>query len=104
MKVVVHIERVVLEGFAKGGELDRLRTALETELSEALAAPARSGASASSPSDRHPAVLRPTDLGAGPEALGRGIAQAALTRMGPARNAIARVGRRAAARAPEPGS
>jgi hypothetical protein len=101
VKVIVHIERVVLEGFAKAGDLDRLRAALETELSEALATPARRGAPASSASDLRPVVLRRVDLGAGPETLGRGIAQAALTRMGPARDAIARVGRRAATRAPE---
>ena len=101
MKVVVHIERVVLEGFATPGELDRLRAALEAGLAEALAAPPRRGAPVSSGPEHRPAVLSRTDLGAGPEALGRCIAQAALTRMGPARDAIARVGRRAAARVPE---
>ena len=101
MRVVVHIDRLVLEGFSKMPDLDRLRAALETELSQALAAPAPRRAPDAPRSAHRPAVLRPADLIAGPEALGRGIAQAALTRMGPARDAIGRAGRRAAARAPE---
>jgi hypothetical protein len=101
VRVIVHIERLVLEGLAKPEELDRLRAALETELSRVLAAPPWRGAPNSSAPAYRPAVLRRIDLGGGPEVLGRGIAQAALTRMGPARDDIARAMRRAVPPAPE---
>ncbi len=93
MKVVVHIDRLVLDGVAQAPDLDRLRAAVAAELSRGLArTPSLRNPEPDQPPAHGPAILGAADLGRGPEALGRGIARAALTRMSPARDAIGRAG------------
>ena len=104
MKVVVYIDRLVLDGFAQPLDLNRLRAALEAELSQALATPAPRRGSEAGAAAYRPAQLSPAHLGGGPETLGRGIARAALTRMAPAREAISRAAPPRTRRNPEAAS
>ncbi len=100
----MHIDRLVLDGVAPAADLERLRAAVAAELSRGLAErPSHRTGEADTPA-HGPALLGAADLGAGPEALGRGIARAALTRMGPVRDAIGRARGQGVAQSPEAGT
>ena len=77
MKIVVHIDRLVLEGVGQP-DLPRLQAALEQELTLALTAeraPLRWS------QDAPPTAPAPVDVSHGPEAIGQAIARAAHARI-----------------------
>jgi hypothetical protein len=81
MKVVVHIDRLVLEGVGQP-DLPRLQAALEQELTLALRA---EHAPLRRREDLPPSGPAPVDVSHGPEAIGQAIARAAHARIVAAR-------------------
>ena len=83
MKIVVHIDRLILDDVGAQPGLARLQAALEQELTQALAATAHvtpgAGLTASVGADA------PIDISRGPEAIGQAIARAAHARIVAAR-------------------
>ncbi len=71
MAVNVHIDRLVVEGDVRPGELDRLGPDLEAELARRLAGPARAGRSGRRAKTREQRVGRAPTADAG-----RGLARA----------------------------
>jgi hypothetical protein len=83
VKIVVHIDRLVLEGVGQP-DLRRLQAALEQELTLALTA---ERAPLRWREDPPPIAPAPVDVSHGPEAIGQAIARAAHARIVAARAA-----------------
>lgn len=78
MRIVVHIERLVLDGVGQT-DLPRLQAALEATLAQALGERAPIG------QRTEPGALAPVDVSRGPEAIGQAIARAAHAHIASAR-------------------
>jgi hypothetical protein len=83
MRIVVHIDRLVLDGVGQP-DLPRLQAALEQALAQALTQRAPPGQGAKASSD----ALAPIDVSRGPEAIGQAIARAAHARIVAARASL----------------
>lgn len=85
MRIVVHIDRLILDGVAPA-ELPRLQAALERELTAALLQGPPLGRDAAGGA---PANHAPIDVSRGPERVGEAIARAAHARIAAAHAAPA---------------